>query len=199
MQRLLLACAASSVALALTAAPVAAQSTSGTIVINGTVTAKCATTPGGGSSFGDTVGLSELADANGALVAALSGSSAAAPAFSRSFSLTCTGSNFGVSVEAETLANTDVATAPTGYTRAADFIGRVSLDLVSPSAGSSTLDLDDDSAVAGASTDSSGPANFLANSTGNVRVSAYGFSTPAGAIMVAGPYEGRIIITVSPS
>ncbi len=198
MQRLLTACAASSVALALTAVPVAAQSTTGTIVINGSVAAKCAATPGG-STFGDTVGLSELADANGLLVAALSGSSAAAPAFSRSFSLTCTGSNFGVSVEAQTLANTNVALAPTGYARAADFTGRVSLDLVSPSAGASTFNLDDDSTVAGASTGSSGPANFLANSAGNVRVSGYGFSTPAGAIMVAGPYEGRIIITVSPS
>jgi hypothetical protein len=198
MQRLLITCAAASVALALTSAPVAAQSTTGTIVINGTVTAKCAAVPGG-ATFGDTVGLSELADSNGALVAALTGSSAAAPAFSRSFSLTCTGANFGVSVEAQALANTDVGLAPTGYARAADFTGRVSLDLVSPSAGASTLNLDDSSAVAGASTGSSGPANFLANSTGNVRVSGYGFSTPAGAIMVAGPYEGRIIITVSPS
>lgn len=199
MQRLLCACAASAMALAMTAAPALAQTTTGTIVINGTVTAKCATTPGGGSTFGDTVGLNELADANGLLEAALSGSSAAAPAFSRSFSLTCTGANFGVSVEAETLANTDVALAPTGYTRAAEFTGRVSLDLISPSAGASTLDLDDASAVAGANTGSSGPGNFLANSAGNVRVSGYGFSTPAGAIMVAGPYQGRIIITVSPS
>lgn len=199
MQRLLAACAASALALAMTAAPAMAQSTTGTIVINGTVTAKCATTPGGGSSFGDTVGLGELADANGLLEAALSGSSDASPAFTRSYSLTCTGANFGVSVEAETLVNTDVGVAPTGYTRAAEFTGRVSLDLISPSSGASTLDLDDDSAVAGETPGSAGAGNFLANSAGNVRVSAYGFDTPAGAIMVAGPYEGRIIITVSPS
>lgn len=199
MQRLLTACAASSVALALTAVPVAAQSTTGTIVINGSVAAKCAATPGG-STFGDTINIpGDLADANGALITTLSGSTAAAPAFSRSFSLTCTGSNFGVSVEAQSLANTNVALAPTGYARAANFTGRVSLDLVSPSAGASTFNLDDDSTVAGASTGSSGPANFLANSAGNVRVSGYGFSTPAGAIMVAGPYQGRIIITVSPT
>lgn len=199
MQRLLSACCAAALTVAMTAAPAMAQSTTGTVVINGTVSAKCATTPGGGSSFGDTVGLNELADANGILETALSGSSAASPAFSLDFSLTCTGANFGVSVEAETLANTDVALAPTGYTRAAEFTGRVSLDLVSPSSGASTLNLDDDSAVAGATTGSAGAGNFLANSAGNVRVSAYGFDAPAGAIMVAGPYEGRIIITVSPS
>lgn len=199
MQRLFAVAAASGLLLAASAVPAAAQSTTGTIVINGSVSARCGTTPGNGSTFGETVGLGELANANGQLEAALSGTSAASPAFSRSYSLTCTGSNFGVSIEAQTLANTSVATAPAGYTRAAEFTGRVSLDLVSPSSGASTLNLDDTSSVAGATSVSAGPSNFLANSTANLRASAYGFVTPTGAIMVAGPYQGRIIITVSPT
>lgn len=170
-----------------------AQDLDGTISITGSVASKC--TASGG--FTDTQDLNELTDADGELAAALAATTAGAPAFTSNFTVDCTGANAGVSVTSTAL--TVSGTAPTGYTNTVNFTGRAAFDLVSPSAADSTLNVDDDSSVAAATTDSFGAANFLANTTNNVRVSAYAFGTTAGAQLLAGSYSGQIVVTITPS
>jgi hypothetical protein len=181
-----------------TAGTAAAQVTTGTITITGTVSPKCSVTTGGaGGTFGATVNLGEIAGADGLLRPDLGSSAAATPATSSSFTLKCTGSNVGVSVTSTALDNLGAASAPAGYTETVNFIGRASIDLVG--AAVTPLNVDDSSSAAGATTSSFGPGAFLANAADNVRVSAYGFNTAPSAILLAGSYSGQIVVVLTPS
>lgn len=188
---------ASIAAIALTAAGSAsAQVVTGTVTLNGTVAPKCAVTAGGGGAvFSDTVNLGELAGADGLLLPALGASTAGAATSTSSFTLKCTGANVGISVTSTALDNTSTASAPSGYTETVNFLGRATFDLVG--ASPSTF-VEDDSAVAGASTGSFGAGSFLANTANNVRVSAYTFNTAPAAVLLAGGYTGQIVVVLTP-
>ena len=186
-------------ALAVSAAA-SAQTATGTITINGSVAPKCAVTTGGsGGSFSETVELGELAGANGTLLASLGSTTAASPRFTSTFTLRCTGANVGVSVTANPMLNTAGPAAPAGYTKTINLFGRAAIDLVG--AGPTTLLVDDNSAVAGATVSAFGASNFLANSANNIRVSAYGFNTAPNAadILVAGSYIGTVVVVLTPA
>lgn len=191
--RNLIASAAAIALLGAAGSAFAQSALDGTVTINGSVASKCTATGG----FTDTQDLSELADADGLLSTTHSGTTAGAPAFTSNFTVRCTGANAGVSVTSTAL--TTATTAPTGYTNTVNFTGRGAFDLVHATNGASTLNVDDDSSVAAATTDSFGAANFLANTTNNVRVSAYALNTAASALLVAGSYTGSIVVTITPS
>lgn len=171
-----------------------AQSAEGQVDISGSVAGKCAAI----GSFADSEDLDELAGANGQLDTALSGTTALSPAFTKTFTVACTGANIGLSIEAAALDNTDVTTAPAGYSQTVNFTGRLDVDYVTNPTGDGTEDVSDDSSVSGATTDSLGSANFIANATGNVRVSAHSFNSGTD-LLVAGDYEGSITVVLSPA
>ena len=187
-------------ALLLMAGTAAAQSTTGTITINGSVAPKCAVTAGGsGGTFAATVELGELSGADGTLLASLAATPAASTPFTSNFSLKCTGSNVGVSVTASALQHMAAGAAPTGYTKTINLTGRASIDLVG--AATTPLIVDDLSSSGGATTSSFGNGAFLANTSNNVRVSAFGFNTAPNAsnILVAGSYVGTVVVVLTPS
>ena len=181
-------------------AAASAQTATGTITINGSVARKCAVTAGGtGGSFSDTVSLGELAGSDGTLLASLGSTSAASPAFTSSFTLKCTSANMGVSVTASPMRNTAGPAAPSGYTNTINIFGRAAIDLVG--GGVTPLLVDDSSAAAGATTDTLGAGNFLANIANNIRVSAFGFNTSPNTsdLLVSGAYTGTIVVVLTPS
>lgn len=180
--------------LGLAASPAFAQSTSGTINITGSVEGKCTVA---GGSYVDTVALAELSDANGTLRSDLATTTAATPAFSKSFTVACTGANVGVAVTSTAVSNSGVS-APSGYANAIDFTGRAAVQLVS-AGGSSTLNVDDASNVAAATSASAGAGAYLANAAGNVTISGYAFNTPSNAILVAGSYAGQVVVNLTPA
>lgn len=195
MKRILI-CSAAVLGLAALAPAANAADLEGAITITGSVQAKCTA----GAGFTDSYAIpSDMSAANGELDSGLSGSDASSPVFTKTFTIDCTGANAGVSVEATALVLDSSPGAPSGYSDTVNFTGRASFDLVSPSAADSTLDVDDDSSVSGATSDSFGAANFLANTSDNVRVSAFAFDAGTSKQLMAGDYSGKIVVTITPS
>lgn len=176
------------------AAHAAVTEATGTVTINASVESKC--TASGG--FTDTQTIGELADVDGKLSSSHTGATAGSPEFTSDFTVVCTGANAGVSVTSSALQVTPSATAPTGYTDTVNFTGRASFDLIDTSSTTSTLDVDDTSSSAGATADSFGSGKFLQNASDNVHISAYAL-TSSGDLLLAGDYQGKIEVTVTPA
>ena len=128
-----------------------AVDTTGEIDITGSVGAKCTVITGGpgpnGANFGATVPLGELADANGHLRSDIQASSAIG-VLTLPFTLSCSGANAAVTVQADPLAN--AAAAPTGYANRIDYTANAHFLLIAPPSSTSTLNVTDASLVAGA-------------------------------------------------
>lgn len=171
-----------------------AQSQSGSVVVTGSVASKCtvvsAGSPGAGSAFGGTIGLGALDDTDGTLKPALSGTTAGSSAGSMSFRINCNKVGAGVSVDADPL--TTAGTASTGYTNSVGY----SADLVANLA-SGGPDVFTNNTANPATTGTLSGA--LANAADNLTVRVYGLSTPAGAILVAGAYQGAVAVTITPA
>lgn len=167
------------VALAASAAPVLAQST-GTVDIDGTVADRCLfTTPS------ETISVGELSlGGTGATAGKLDADKLDGE--SRTLVGWCNGTAATMSVEAQPLLNSDFAgAAPTGFDTRINYTAEATANSVQAS---------DDSIVAGAGS----PAN-VGLFTGNVVVALSGSATPRGGLLVAGDYNGQVLVTLTPN
>lgn len=173
------------------ASPAMAQTANvtGTINITGTVQAKCLVVPGNGNTFGTTVAMGELSQADGTLKtsATLSGTFATVGGTGLTAQVVCTSANPDVSVLAEPLVNT--VTADPGYDNTIDYTADVTFTRV----GGTTL-VSDPSAVPAATTTTL--ASRLTGTGTNVSVATSGWT--ASGVLVAGSYAGKITIVIAP-
>ena len=165
------------------ASPAFAQAT-GTITLTGTVGDKCTVV---GTAIGGNVDFLALDTGAGTLRSGLDTDFG-----TKTFTVKCTSANPTISVTALPLATG--AAAGTGYDNSIDYSATVTVD----KATTGTTAVTDSSTVAAATTGQVGAR--LANSTGNVRVTAGSFATNANTdLLVSGTYNGSIAITISPT
>jgi type 1 fimbria pilin len=197
MNKILLTALAAAPALAI-AAPASAQTVTGVVNITGNVDSKCivatAGSPTGPATFGGTVALGNLAQANGTMATDLSTRfNAVGNNTQLQYKIICTSANTTVSVDADPiLASTGLAQA--GYANRIDYNAHVAVTLV----GGAGAPLANDSSAAAATT-----VNYsdrLAVAATNIAVTADTFRTPTITdILVAdASYTGKITIVVSP-
>ena len=171
------------------ASPAMAQTVTGTINITGTVQAKCLVVPGNGNTFGTTVAMGELSQADGTLKdsATLSGTFGTVGGTGLTAQVVCTSANPSVSVLSEPLVNT-VAADP-GYDNSVDYTADVTFTRV----GGTTL-VSDASVIPAATTATL--ASRLTGTGTNVSVATSGWT--AAGVLVAGSYAGKITIVIAP-
>ena len=175
-------------AAAAIASPAMAQNVTGTIVLTGSVAAKCFVVPGNGNTFGETVAFGELAKADGTVRTDL------ATAFAtRSATVKCTSAAPSISVDSTALATT----APTaaGYDNSIDFTASVAVTTTGTNAGPFTND------SANAALASTPIGSSLANSASNINITTSNYRTnTATDLLVASPtYSGSIVIVIAPN
>lgn len=182
-------------AAAAIASPAMAQTT-GTIIINGTVGNKCTVLTGTGTSatWGGTVNLGELSQADGTLrsSSSLSSDFAAAGSGVLEARIVCTTANPSITVNADPLVNTASVTAGQGYTNTVHFQADVAVTKVS---GPQTYSNDSNAAASGPT----GLGDRLAASGNNVSVTTSNWRTVgADTQLVSGNYQGQIVVTIAP-
>jgi type 1 fimbria pilin len=197
MNKILLTALAAVSALAI-AAPASAQSVTGVVNITGNVASKCiVATPGaptGPATFGGTVALGDLAQANGTLATDLATRfNAVGNNTQLQYKIVCTSANTNVSVDADPiLASTGLAQP--GYANRVDYNANVAVTLVS---GAGTPVSNDSSAAAATTANYS---NRLAATGTNITVTADTFRTAnlTDILVADASYTGKITIVVSP-
>lgn len=186
--------------LALTAAaafatPAAAQTVTGTINITGSVQAKCTvvSTSPAGSTFGTTVNLGELAQADGTLATDLATRFGTEGGAGLQAKVVCTSPDATVTVNADPLVSPSGAGAPTGYSNTVHY----QADVTFTKTTGTTLVSNDTTAAAASSSPLGGRLSATAT---NVSVATSNWRTPsAGDLLTAGTdYSGKIVVTVSP-
>jgi hypothetical protein len=160
------------------AAPALAQST-GTVSVDGSVADRCLfTTASATISLGE---LSQSGDGAGAGKldpSTVNGESATLNGW-------CNGSAATMTVEAQPLLNVDAASAPTGFDRRVDFTA---------TATANEVDGTDTSTAAGA-----GTAVDVGLFTGAIPVVLSAASSPTNGLLVAGAYQGQVLVTLTPN
>lgn len=196
MSKILLTALAAASALAI-ASPAAAQSVTGIVNITGNVDSKCIVVDAGantgGGSFGGTVALGNLAQADGTMATDLATRFNSTAATNLNYKIVCTSANTSVAVDSDPIvAATGLAQA--GYANRIDYKATVAVTLV----GGPGTPVENDSAAAATAAVNQG--GRLAATGTNISVSASNFRTAnATDILVADPvYTGKITIVVSP-
>lgn len=196
MKKILLTALAAASALAV-ATPAAAQSVTGVVNITGNVDSKCivatAGSPAVGNSFGGTVALGDLAQADGTMATDLAARFNSTAATNLNYKIVCTSANTSVSVDADPIVAAD-GDAQTGYANTIDYKATVAVTLV----GGAGAPVENDSAAA--PTAAVTYNDRLAASGTNISVTASDFRTAnLTDILVADPvYTGKITIVVAP-
>jgi len=187
MKKLLLAALAASAAFA---SPAVAQTVTGTVTITGSVANKCLVLPGSGSTFGTTVDLGELAQADGTMRTNLAASFNAAAGLTAR--VVCTTANPTIAIDSTALAT--VAPAAAGYDNSIDFQADVAVTTIN----STTTYSNDSAAVPLGATALDG--RLANNGSSNIAITASNFRTGALTdLLVASPtYTGQILITIAP-
>ena len=188
MKKLALAALALTTAMA-TPAAAATGDVTGTINITGSVAPKCFVLPKGGSTFGTTVTMGELAKTDGTLLDSTTLSSTFASQGSTALTarVLCTSANPNVSVTAEPLAN--AAPAVDGYDNSIDYTADVTFTRVN---GTTLVSDPSDNPAATTATLAS-----RLNGTGtNVSVATSAWT--ASGVLVSGDYTGKITVLISP-
>ena len=178
------------------AASAQAPSVTGTVTVTGNVPQRCFVVGGNSStSFSGTIPLGDLTGGSGTtLSAALSGSTAASPAGSYSAQVSCTSSNVAVSLLATEL---DAGLgAPSGtYSSTIDYTAGLKLTL--DSAGTGTFSYNTATNTSAVTGTTGAP---LANTAGNVVVSAYALSTKGGPnLRASNAYVSTITVGIAPT
>ena len=162
------------------AAPAAAQ-VNGTVNVNGSVADRCLfTTPSETISVGELALPGTGANAGRLDAGKLDGET-------RTLSGWCNGTAATMTVEALPLLNADfTSAAPTGFDRRVDY---------SAAAAANSATAND------TSTGSPGAGSPVSVGlfTGDVVVTLSGSSSPTGGLLVAGDYQGQVIVTLSPN
>lgn len=184
----LIALAASCAAIA---APAAAQSVTGTVVITGTVAPKCMVVPGNGSTFGTTIALGELAQASGIMRTDLAAQVNADAGLTAR--VICTTAAPTISVDANPLAN-GVTVPPTGYDNSIDFTASVSVTTTTGVVGPFN------NATSSAPLAATPIGGRLANNgANNIAITTSGFATNTLTdVLESGSYSGNIIVVIAP-
>lgn len=174
MRKLILA---SAVLAAATAIPVLAQTTTGTVTIDGSVAPRCLFTTSNAVINAGELALSGTGASAGKLDASkLDGQS-------RTLVGWCNGTASSMSVEALPVVNTTVTSAPpAGFDRVVNYTATATANAVNAA---------DSSIVAGA-----GSPSTVGLFTGNVTVTLSGSSTPGAGLLVAGAYQGETRVTL---
>lgn len=195
MRKILLAALAAS---AVIATPAAAQSVTGTVIINGNVPSKCTVTNGSSATaFGTTVNMGDLSDVDATLLpsATLSNTFNSVGGSALSARVVCTTANPTIAVNADPLVAA-TATAASGYANTVHFQANVAVTKV----GGSQTYSNDSNAAAGTPTAlgdrlSATVANNVVISTSNWRTLATG-----DEVLVADTsYAGQIVVTIAPN
>lgn len=180
-------------ASAVIASPAAAQTVTGTVDITGTVAPKCIVVPGAGSTFGTTVALGELAQADGTLRTDLATDFSSIGGAGLVTRVVCTTANPTIAVNATALAT--AAPADSGYDNSIDFTARVLVDTTTTNDVLFTND----------SADPDGSAVLiggrLANNGGdNITIEASNFRTGAltDLLVASNAYSGQIVVVIAP-
>jgi hypothetical protein len=191
----LLAMAASTVAIA---TPAAAQVT-GTVEVTGTVVGRCSVVqPGGGvgvGTFGGTIALSDLDEADGTLKATLEGTTSMAPAGTPvETRVVCNSANTNISVNAGKLSN-NVPLTDAGYSNDIDYTAELE---VNTTAGLRYATYNTLAPVAADHTKQIG--RIAAGAANNIKVRAYALAAEGGltSLLVAGNYTSTITVTINP-
>lgn len=163
--------------LVLAAVPAAAQDSTGTVAIDGSVAGRCLfTTPNQTISLGE-MALSGSSTSAGRLdTSTVNGENATLVGW-------CNSSAAGMTVEAFPLLN--AASAATGFTNRVDFTA---------TAAANAANGTDSSLVAGAGTQVA-----VGMFTGNVVVTLSDASAPSDNLLVAGTYNGSVEVTLTPT
>lgn len=194
MRKILIAALVASAAFA---APAAAQSVTGTVIINGNVPSKCTVTNGSSATaFGATVNMGDLSDTDLTLLpsATLSNTFNTVGGAGLSARVVCTTANPTIAVNADPLVAA-TATAASGYANTVHFQADVAVTKVG---GSQTYSNDSD-AVAGTATAlgdrlSAAAGNNIVISTSNWRT----LSTGNEVLAYDPSYSGQIVVTIAP-
>lgn len=175
MRKLILA---SAVLAAATATPVLAQTTTGTVTIDGSVAPRCLFTTSNAVINAGELALTGTGASAGKLDASkLDGQS-------RTLVGWCNGTASSMSVEALPVVNTTVTSAPpAGFDRVVNYTATATANSVNAA---------DSSIVAGA-----GSPSTVGLFTGNVTVTLSGSSTPGAGLLVAGAYQGETRVTLA--
>jgi hypothetical protein len=182
--------AASALAMA---APASAQTATGTVNITGSVASKCVVLPGSGSTFGTTVALGELAQADGTMRNNLAATFNAAAGLTAR--VLCNTAAPTISVDAEEITAATAATA--GYTNRIDYTASVAVTTT----GVSPAPFTNDSAVGPLAATLIGGGRLANNGGSNIAITANNFRTVSGAtdLLVADPtYTGKITVVIAP-
>ncbi len=175
------------------ASPAAAQTTTGTVNITGTVAPKCLVVPGAGNTFGTTVALGELAAADGTLATDLSTRFSSIGAAGLEARVVCTSAAPTIAVDATQITSATAAT--TGYANRIDYTAHVFVDTTS------TSDVEFTNSSTGAPLAATAIGGRLANNGGNnITITATNFATPAATdlLVAATDYSGQISILIAP-
>ena len=167
------------VPMALAAIPAAAQST-GTVTVDGSVAGRCLfTTPSA------SISIPELAvQGTGATAGKLNAGTVNGQ--TRTLVGWCNGSASTMSVETQALVNTGFApAAPTGFDKRVDYTATAVANAVSAN----------DTSVTGGA----GTASNVGLFTGNVVVTLSAASSPTSGLLIAGGYQGQVLVTLSPA
>jgi hypothetical protein len=182
---LLLATATAFVGFAAAPAFAATGDATGTVTVNGNVTAKCSA-----SSSTDTIEVGELSDATGHVVGTFTSSPTAHLTF------TCTSALPTVAVTATHL--TGPATTDAGYTNVVNYTATVTPIIVGggPNSALPVYHTVDASGVNSVKLDAR-----LANASNNIEVDVSGPNTDGGLLVASGVdgYTGTVTVTVSPT
>lgn len=181
----------------------AAQTATGQIGVTGFVASRCGAGGGAvptGSTFNGTIGLGELANAEGSLRTALTTSTEGSPAGTISFGAGCTGTAATVRISAtrfSTLNPVVGETAEVSFANDIDYTAQAAMSLtgggITPLNYTTAATLPAASSLAITEPFSPVPGNF------EIRVFAFRPETGNQAILVAGNYTATITVTITPS
>ena len=185
-------------AAAAIASPAMAQTVTGTINITGSVAAKCMVVSGTAvsSTFGTTVAMGELSQADGTLKdgATLASTFNSVGGTGIAAHVVCTSADATVTVDADPLVSASGAGAPTGYSNTVSYQADVTF---TKTTGSSLVSNDTTAAAA----TSQALGGRLAASGTNVVVATSNWRTlgTGDELLTSGTdYSGKIVVTVSP-
>jgi hypothetical protein len=195
MKKLVIAAMGAASILAI-ASPAAAQSTTGTITLNGSVAPKCLVVPGSGTTWGTTINLGELADATGKLRASSTIESQINGATGTTARIVCTSGAPTISVDSTAI--TTAAASAAGYDNSIDFTASVAVTTTTPANNGPFVN---DSANAALAATAIGGGRIANNGGDNVVVTTSNFRTDNAAdLLVADPsYTGSIVVVIAPN
>jgi hypothetical protein len=196
MKKLALLTSAAALAALACGAAQAATTTTGIVNVTANVPAKCGVVTGGsnipaGATFGGTVNLGDITDANGHLTTPFTGATDELGGLT--FQINCTGGGNTATLGATALAITAPPAAATGYKSSVSYTAEADFTTTGTAV---SITRSADGTTSPAST-----AFRLANQASNVAIKAYSFTTGANVatdILDAGAYTSNITVIITP-